>query len=77
MKNYFVCYTRMGIQYQKYYPAISKKEAEIELLESHPDAEDIVVRNGTKNVPGITSHARVERVQRTFYPEQTAGYPRL
>ena len=30
-----------------------------------------------RNVPGITSHAREERVERTFYPEQTAGYPRL
>ena len=30
-----------------------------------------------KNVSGITSHAREERVKRTFYPEQTAGYPRL
>ena len=30
-----------------------------------------------KNVPGITSHAREERVKRTFYPEQTVGYPRL
>lgn len=34
----------------------------------------IEVRN---NVPGITSHAREERVRITFYPEQTAGYPRL
>ena len=30
-----------------------------------------------KNVPGITSHAREERAQRIFYPEQTTGYPRL
>lgn len=30
-----------------------------------------------KNVPVITSHAREERVKRIFYPEQTAGYPRL
>ena len=30
-----------------------------------------------RNVPNITSHAHEERVKRTFYPEQTMGYPRL
>lgn len=43
MKNYFVRYTRMGIHYQKHYPAYSREEAERTLLDAYPDAEDIEV----------------------------------